>query len=188
MFQEFQNGKESNIWWLGRVINVDDPLKSGKLKVNIFNYYDNVDEEYLPWASVSQPINSAALDGLGISPTGIKVGSKVWGFFLDGKSCQIPLICGSISGNDDVSEITQGTSISKKGLTDEPSSQAKIVYPHNKTITTASGHVIEIDDSDGAERIHIYHKSGSYFEMNPDGSIVKVSKNNFCCPYRLNWA
>ena len=34
------------------------------------------------------------------------------------------------------------------------------------------GHVIEIDDTEGSERIHIYHKSGSYIEMFPDGKVI----------------
>ncbi|NIR48475.1 hypothetical protein GWN42_03820, partial [candidate division KSB1 bacterium] len=31
----------------------------------------------------------------------------------------------------------------------------------------------EIDDTTGAERIHIYHKSGSYEEINKDGRWVR---------------
>jgi hypothetical protein len=48
-------------------------------------------------------------------------------------------------------------------------------YPYNKTITTSSGHVLELDDTPKAERIHVYHKSGSYIEIFPDGSIVTKS-------------
>jgi len=39
-------------------------------------------------------------------------------------------------------------------------------------LSQQSGHVIEIDDTDGAERIHIRHKSGSFIEFHPDGAIV----------------
>jgi hypothetical protein len=48
-------------------------------------------------------------------------------------------------------------------------------YPHNKTITTESGHVLELDDTPKAERIHVYHKSGAYVEIFPDGSIITKS-------------
>jgi hypothetical protein len=48
-------------------------------------------------------------------------------------------------------------------------------YPYNKTITTESGHVLELDDTPRAERIHVYHKSGSYVEIFPDGSIITKS-------------
>jgi hypothetical protein len=36
---------------------------------------------------------------------------------------------------------------------------------------TPTGHIIEIDDSPGAERIHVYHKSGTFIEIYPDGSM-----------------
>lgn len=51
-------------------------------------------------------------------------------------------------------------------------------YPFNKVMETESGHVIEIDDTKDAERIHIYHRSGSFIEFHPDGTIVKKSVND----------
>lgn len=56
--------------------------------------------------------------------------------------------------------------------------QKESVYPFNQVKETASGHVIEYDDTPGGERILIKHKSGSGIEMKPDGSIVIVSKTN----------
>ena len=44
-------------------------------------------------------------------------------------------------------------------------------YPYNKVTETYSGHVIEIDDTEGNERILIRHKVGSGIEMRRDGSI-----------------
>ena len=38
-------------------------------------------------------------------------------------------------------------------------------YPHNKVLETLSGHIFEIDDTPKFERIHVYHKNGSYIEM-----------------------
>jgi|TARA_B110000858_G_scaffold55185_1_gene64145 hypothetical protein len=38
-------------------------------------------------------------------------------------------------------------------------------YPYNTTYTTKSGHAIELDDTPSHERIHIWHKSGSYEEI-----------------------
>lgn len=48
-------------------------------------------------------------------------------------------------------------------------------YPLNKVYESEAGHIIEIDDTDGKERIHIYHKSGTFVEFHPDGTIVKKS-------------
>lgn len=55
---------------------------------------------------------------------------------------------------------------------DEPESPYAAVYPFNKVTQTESGHVFEVDDTDGAERIHERHKSGTFREVYPDGTVV----------------
>ena len=37
---------------------------------------------------------------------------------------------------------------------------------------TEGGHIQEFDDTPGAERIHQYHRSGTFEEIHPDGSTV----------------
>lgn len=61
---------------------------------------------------------------------------------------------------------------------DEPMTPYNATYPRNKVITTSSGHVIEIDDSPGAERIHVYHTSGSFEETHPNGKRVEKTVND----------
>lgn len=55
-------------------------------------------------------------------------------------------------------------------------SQPKIpygaVYPYNHVKQTESGHIEEFDDTVGAERIHRYHKSGTYEEIDANGTRV----------------
>jgi len=53
---------------------------------------------------------------------------------------------------------------------DEPPPAYGAKYPHNRVIETAR-HSIEIDDTPGAERIHIHHMSGSYIEIDATGSV-----------------
>lgn len=48
---------------------------------------------------------------------------------------------------------------------DEHASIYQTLYPYNTTYTTKSGHAIELDDTEGHERIHVWHKSGSYEEI-----------------------
>lgn len=55
---------------------------------------------------------------------------------------------------------------------DEPSSPYAPSYPYDHVMETESGHIIEFDDTPGAERIHIYHRSGSADEYFPDGTKV----------------
>lgn len=45
-------------------------------------------------------------------------------------------------------------------------------YPYAHVHKTESGHTFEVDDTPGSERIHRFHKSGSYDEFRPDGSRV----------------
>ena len=51
-------------------------------------------------------------------------------------------------------------------------------YPHADVRETASGHVIELNDTPGGERILFRHNSGSGIELRPDGSIVLSSLRN----------
>jgi hypothetical protein len=51
-------------------------------------------------------------------------------------------------------------------------------YPFNQVMETASGHVVEHDDTPGGERILIKHRKGGGIEMRADGSIIISSPNN----------
>lgn len=53
---------------------------------------------------------------------------------------------------------------------DEQISPYNTTYPYNKVIQTESGHVIEIDDTPNSERLHVYHRTGSYVEFDNTGS------------------
>jgi len=45
-------------------------------------------------------------------------------------------------------------------------------YPYNKAIQTESGHIVEFDDTPDNERIHEYHKSGTFYEVDASGNKV----------------
>lgn len=63
---------------------------------------------------------------------------------------------------------------------DEPDSASSAVYPYNQVIETEAGHVIELDSTPNAERIHIFHKKGTYIEVDVNGSMVrKVVGDNY---------
>ena len=46
------------------------------------------------------------------------------------------------------------------------------VYPKNHVFESESGHIKEYDDTVGAERIHEYHKAGTFYEIDADGNKV----------------
>lgn len=101
------------VWWHGVVEDVDDPLFLGRCRVRVFGYHLSdlleLPTKDLPWAFPMQPITSAALSGIGTSPTGLLVGSHVFGFFRDGKIAQDSVIIGSFGGIPfDASDKTKG--------------------------------------------------------------------------------
>jgi GH24 family phage-related lysozyme (muramidase)/uncharacterized protein YcbK (DUF882 family) len=59
---------------------------------------------------------------------------------------------------------------------DEEWTQPKIpydaTYPYNQVRATESGHLEEFDDTEGRERIHRYHRAGTYEEIDKNGTRV----------------
>jgi hypothetical protein len=51
-------------------------------------------------------------------------------------------------------------------------------YPYNNSKATESGHVMEFDDTPGAERINIQHRTGTFTEIHPDGSRMEKIVND----------
>jgi hypothetical protein len=63
---------------------------------------------------------------------------------------------------------------------DEPASTYAAVYPDNNVIETSSGHIKEYDDTTDAERIHEYHKSGTFYEIDKDGNkVTRIVGDNY---------
>ena len=175
-------------WFVGDVISLSDPLEVGRIRVRIRGVHSNdkvdIPDEDLPWAQVVAPITEGGTNGLG-NPLGIQVGALVFGIFFDGKNSQLPLIFGSIpklegdSETPSVNALARGSSSLDKTVSVDgaPSDPYKATYPNNKVTQTSSGHIIEIDDTKDHERIHIRHKSGSFVEFHPDGSVVIKTTN-----------
>lgn len=174
------------------------------------------------------------IDAVGTSPTGIAVGTYVFGFYIDGAESNIPVIFATYHKDSlypepptdaaagdmlqikpptgpeydymDVSALAKGWHHDpdrdenhplgkeyppstepekggqmlpkhksaanpdgyKKGLMNlvwEPSSDYNTKYPFNFVHTTKSGHAIELDDTQGHERIQWWHRSGSFEEL-----------------------
>jgi hypothetical protein len=62
----------------------------------------------------------------------------------------------------------------------EPAVNFKAMYPYNKVTETESGHIIELDDTPSHERVHIFHRSGSFVEMLHNGDVVvKTTKDEY---------
>ena len=167
-------------WFQGTVVDINDPMKMGRVKIRELVGQTLEENSNLFWCHIIMPPTGANAKGIGTSAIGLSEDSKVLGFRVDSK---LSYIVGSFpyavdDSNHSVSSYARGNGPVKKDYITqlgEKETEYAAKYPHNKTITTDSGHVLELDDTPKAERIHIYHKSGSYIEIFPDGSIVTKS-------------
>jgi len=171
----------------GIVEDNNDPLKIGRCKVRVIGLYDSLKLSELPWLQCVHPVNYDV-----VKPP--KLGSQVICMGMD-QNNQTLLIYGIVPGINDLTNTPDSPRLTRSEELNQTIVQTKsdsrlesvgssewnepdpnenygTVYPNNRVIESEAGHVIEIDDSSGRERIQIYHKSGSYLEMLADGSII----------------
>ena len=73
-----------------------------------------------------------------------------------------------------------GVSTADGNTWDEPHSAYNSSYPDNIVLATHVGITIEIDTTSGSERVHVYHPSGSYIEIDKEGNmVVRNAKDKF---------
>lgn len=225
-------------WFMGKVVDVNDPEKLGRVKVSVFGYHSTtgtaqqIPKDSLVWSPIIMPAYSASLKGVGISPTGILVDSLVFGFYADGSNAQVPIVIGTLpatneqqtqSTSNNIAQSNFGNLLSgssgesrtrgtnkdsepdcnklargdKKGTSletrendlvsvsttkstwKEPKSPYKTVYPFNNVFQSQAGHLLEVDDTKGGERLLALHKAGSFCEFHPDGVLVLKVKKDF---------
>ena len=89
---------------------------------------------------------------------------------------KVPIAFAPIMGTEDNPVDKQLTGRYTESFWSEPHPQGnettQTVYPYNHVKETESGHVFEVDDTPGAERIHNFHKAGTFEEIQPDGTKV----------------
>ena len=102
------------VWWFGVVVDRDDPLMIGRVRVRVHGYHSgdvaDIPIKDLPWAVPVMPTNSASISGVGSSPTGMVEGTAVIGFFADGHQAQVPMILGTLAGVPDAAKEGDGFS------------------------------------------------------------------------------
>lgn len=88
-------------FYYGVVENRDDPLKLGRCQVRVVGLHTHdksiLPTSDLPWAYPLQPVTSAAMNGIGWSPTGPVPGTTVVIVFAD-KDKQQPIMFGTVGG------------------------------------------------------------------------------------------
>lgn len=143
------------------VENNIDPEQYGRVQVRVFGIHDSgsgVSNSALPWAEVSGGTDFGLIDGVGVTSI-LRIGTVVWVFF-NNDDYNFPVVFATVKGASDINSVAKGA------------------YGSIATIKTAGGHIIELGDSSGAEKIEIKHSSGSKIVFQPDGSILIDSVNN----------
>ena len=150
-------------WYTGIIEDIDDPLILNRVKVRCIGFHSMdkavLTTDDLPWATVIMPVTSASIKGNGANHH-LEKDSWVVGFFRDGSSAQDPMVMGSVATQ------TEGTQ-------DIPT----VSSVDNKVYQSKAGHLIEIDNSEGSERISIKHKTGSKIVFNSDGTVSIIASN-----------
>ena len=200
-------GRDGFSWFTGVVEDIQDPKQVGRVRVRCVGYHTQdktiLSTDDLPWASVMHPTTSPAVSGLGSTPFFVQ-GTWVVGFFRD-TDCQEPIIMGALAGfptaepdstlgfNDpsgtypsyvnesDINRLARGTQTHEYTVDTviaEPEDPYNAEYPHNHVYVTEAGHTKEYDDTPNNERIKEKHKSGTFYEIHPNGDKVTRIVNN----------
>ena len=78
-------------------------------------------------------------------------------------------------------QLVYGGGIGGKSIPGIPASSLAALpstYPHVQVKVSQSGHIIELNDTPGGERILIRHNNGSGVEIRPDGTVIVSSTHN----------
>lgn len=168
----------------GVIEDNDDPEKLGRCRVRVFGIhtennelsgkFDYISTEQLPWAEVLQ---MNLVSGVGISSI-LKKGTWVFIIF-DNDDLGFPIILGTCIGkNTQKTDYKSGTGFcdptGKYPLESRSDINSLLDEKYTKlsVIQTESGHVIELDDSDGDQRINISHTSGSNILIDNLGNMI----------------
>ena len=77
-----------------------------------------------------------------------------------------------------VKDAEQEWSTASGNASQPKTTQASAKYPTNHVFETESGHYVEFDDTEGNERIHLYHKMGTFIEIDSSGNVIIKTVGN----------
>lgn len=173
------------------VVEVDEGIKIGRVKLRIPEVLGDVVSN---WAYMASP-----LLGGSFFPD-IRIGMRVFTFFLGGdpdrpiwahqwfaapgSEEETPASARGIE--HDATEFPRGyqqfeyTDLDGETVVvNEPTPAFQTTYPHSTVLRTPTGMQVEMDSSSPTRsRFQVWHPSGSYYEIRPDGSMTSVNQGN----------
>ena len=190
-------------WCFGRVVNVDDPQKSGRVQVRLHGFHESspqkLPDEFLPWARLTTPSTSPnTAEGVGLSPTGATVGMEFLGIALDTMYQNILVLNTWWANDEENSQVhplargvmsalsqqvednrTTGIPLGSSNTVDEPSIVRNTTYPLNDVEKTRSGRETEVDNSGEGVRVTDTHPSGNYTNLDQQGNESQKRQSKF---------
>jgi len=136
--------------------------------------------------------NSTETTGFTIASSSAKGGQSIEGGFKDPNSKYPSELYLNKTDTNLLAQESVGTHASKDlkhtltenwttatGTATQPAStQSSAKYPTNHVFETESGHYVEFDDTAGNERIHLFHKKGTYIEIDSSGNVIIKTVGN----------
>jgi predicted chitinase len=173
-----------------KAVGVNSP-DIAALKQNYYEYfYGNsagaAGAEKDAGAPVAQPPSDSSDSTPGPSEQSVRTGADNNGFRDPNSKYPLKGYIGEPDTNRLARGVIEGTVVGKKDATrvraipralnlgewDQPQAPYGAKYPFNKVFETESGHIQEFDDTPGQERIHTYHRSGTFQEIDANGTLV----------------
>jgi predicted chitinase len=179
-----------------KAVGVNSPDISAK-KTSYYEYFYGTPSSSSVDKDAGSPVAAppASFDGTpGPSAEALKSGSDNTGFRDPNNKYPLKDYIGEADTNRLARGIIEGTVVQKKdgsrvvgipkamdnGTWDQPTAPYGAKYPFNKVYESESGHIQELDDTPGQERIHTYHRSGTFHEIDPQGTQVNyIIGDNF---------
>jgi len=144
-------------FYRGVVVDNLDPLKAGRVRVRVFPLYDNVPDDELPWAILSDPFMGGLANAGGAFIPNID--AHVFVFFEAGDHMHPVYFGGAPAMVDNTPDLPE-------------ESRTNGQYPHNHVFRTTNGIVIEIDNTKDSERVTIKEPSGTTMQLDKNGYTI----------------
>lgn len=78
----------------------------------------------------------------------------------------------SVKKKEDARKTRVSVALDADKIWDQPLSPYNATYPYNHVMESESGHVMEFDDTAGNERINLWHRKGTFIEIDKNGTQV----------------
>lgn len=165
----------------GTVKDINDPDQEGRVRIHIPTVMGGDPGDSGKWTDWAEPMFRSSEGGDNGSCDVPPVGSLVWVQFKMGhpdyplyssdgwKTTDKPMLK-LAKGEDDG---LAGQDRNQGGVLVPKSQAGESVYPYNHVWKLKSGHVIEVDETEGKTRVRVRHPSGTFVEMTSPGDYVR---------------